>query len=98
MTVDGFDFARLFQRGGVVGVKHTLESKDGDGDGVPIAVAGSDLRDDVLVAEEAGDGLVVVLEVAVEVVKDFVEGGRLGRLGMEWKSELQEGEQEGESE
>ena len=81
LAVDGLDGAGFFERGGVVGLGYALEAEDGVGDGVLAEVAGEDAGDDVLVAEEAGDLGVVVVEVGFEALEDLVEGGLARRLG-----------------
>ena len=80
-AVDGLDVARLVEDGGVVWLHIPLEAEDGFGDRVLTWRAGDDLGFDVLVAEEAWDLGVVMMEVVFEALEDGVERGRLRPLG-----------------
>jgi hypothetical protein len=65
----------------MVGVGGALEAEDGVGDGVVIALARCHLRrDDVLIAQEARDTGVVVVQISFQPLENLLQCGRLCRL------------------
>jgi hypothetical protein len=81
LAVDVLDLARLYKSCRMVGVGGALEAEDGIGNGVLIALAGRHpRRDDVLIAEDAWDTGVVVIEISFQPLQNLFQRGHLPPL------------------